>query len=358
MISIRRHIRKILWAVLVILAFTAAGSQWLLLSRAGNQPPALPPTATGESAGPRAVCFGHVDVEPGISSLYPVQPGRVQTVHVRDNEAVKAGTVLLSLDKRMAESLVQQAEADWQAAVAQSEQAEKLVPQQALKEAEQQAAIDALSHRLKAAELALSRKAGLVGIQVNEKEVEAARAQNNELEAALRGEQKKLDELRLNDPRLAIRRAKADVAAKKAKLDQANLALSECDFKAPTDGTVLRVLVNPGEILGMPARQPAIWFCPQLPRIIRAEVEQEFAGRVAVGQDAAIQDDTSAAVTWRGKVIRIADWYTHRRSILQEPLQLNDVRTLECIIALEPGQPPLRIGQRVRVVIGPGGTGR
>ena len=36
---------------------------------------------------------------------------------------------------------------------------------------------------------------------------------------------------------------------------------------------------------------------------------------------------------------------------VQDPLQLNDVRTLECIIAVETGQPPLRIGQRVRVVL-------
>jgi hypothetical protein len=32
---------------------------------------------------------------------------------------------------------------------------------------------------------------------------------------------------------------------------------------------------------------------------------------------------------------------------------MNDVRTLECLVVLEPGQPPLRIGQRVRVLIGP-----
>jgi hypothetical protein len=81
-------------------------------------------------------------------------------------------------------------------------------------------------------------------------------------------------------------------------------------------------------------------------------VEQEFTGRVAVGQPALIQDDTSGAVTWRGKVRRLSDWYSHRRSIWQEPLQLNDVRTLECIIDLDPRQPPLRIGQRLRVLLG------
>jgi hypothetical protein len=72
---------------------------------------------------------------------------------------------------------------------------------------------------------------------------------------------------------------------------------------------------------------------------------------VAAWQAALVQDDTSASDTWRGRVLRVSDWYTHRRSILQEPFQFNDVRTLECIVALDAGQPQLRIGQRVRVTI-------
>jgi hypothetical protein len=47
----------------------------------------------------------------------------------------------------------------------------------------------------------------------------------------------------------------------------------------------------------------------------------------------------------------MSDWYTHRRSILLEPSQQNDVRTLECIVEVDPGQPPVRIGQRMRVTI-------
>src|SRR5262249_16255631 len=123
-------------------------------------------------------------------------------------------------------------------------------------------------------------------------------------------------------------------------------------IKAPTAGTVLRVLVNPGEMLGTARREPAVQFCPKGQRLVRAEVEQEFAGSVSLGQAAAVQDDSKAGTTWAGKVSRISDWYTQRRSIIQEPLQINDVRTLECLIALDPGQPQLRIGQRVRVSIG------
>jgi hypothetical protein len=37
--------------------------------------------------------------------------------------------------------------------------------------------------------------------------------------------------------------------------------------------------------------------------------------------------------------------------VAEEQLQLKDVRTLECLIALESGQAPVRIGQRVRVTV-------
>ena len=54
---------------------------------------------------------------------------------------------------------------------------------------------------------------------------------------------------------------------------------------------------------------------------------------------------------WRGTVTHVSDWYTQRRSTLLEPMQFNDVRTLEVIIRPEKGKDPLRIGQRVRVTL-------
>ena len=141
--------------------------------------------------------------------------------------------------------------------------------------------------------------------------------------------------------------------AKEARRDQAQQALEECTLRAPADGEVLRVLVGPGDVLGAQPKQPAILFCPKKPMLIRAEVSQEFASRVHVGQHASIQDDTDASQTWKGKVVRVSSWYTHRRSIMQEPLQLNDVRTLECIVAFDDPDPPgIRIGQRMLIKIG------
>jgi multidrug resistance efflux pump len=345
----RRSSRLVPALGVAILAASLAGAGWLLRAHAA----AGPGPATEEAAPPKLVCFGYADVEAGVASLYPLQPGQVERVPVKEGQAVHAGDVLVRLDHRTADCLVRQARADLAAARAQQEQARQLLAQQPLREAEQQAVLDTLAARLRGAEWLLARREELRGVQVSDKEVEAARAQCDEVKAMIRGEERKLDELRLNDPRQSLARAEADVEAKQARLDQALLALDQCDLKAPSDGAVLRVLVSAGDVLGPQPRQPAVFFCPEGPRIVRAEVDQEFAAGVALGQPAVLQDDGRSGLTWHGQVYRVSDWYTHRRSILQEPLQLNDVRTLECLIAVDSGQPPLRIGQRFQVTLQP-----
>jgi hypothetical protein len=65
---------------------------------------------------------------------------------------------------------------------------------------------------------------------------------------------------------------------------------------------------------------------------------------------AVIKDDTRAdSPAWVGRVQRIAGWVAPRRSVLLEPGELNDVRTAEVVIALDPSPHPLWIGQRVQV---------
>jgi multidrug resistance efflux pump len=302
---------------------------------------------------PRVVCFGHVDVEDGVASLYPLVSGRVLSVPGRENTEVKQGAELVRLDDELARLRTKEAEADLDAAKEQLAQAQKLREQQRLKVSQQEAAITAVTQRLAGSREIRDRKRELEkGMHVSPRDVRAAEALVKELEAVQEAEKQKLEELNLNDPGISIRRAQAEVDAKESRLEQARRGVKECVVSAPADGFALRIMVRPGEVLGPQPRQPAVLFCPKGPRVVRAEVEQEYAGRVTVGQTAYVQDDTTSSTTWRGKVIRISDWYTHRRSILQEPFQINDVRTLECIVALDADQPALRIGQRVRVVVG------
>lgn len=344
----RRGVIHLSWSAgLALLAGGVLGS-----ARSHSRPTSPEPAPVSLVTSPDVVCFGHVDVEGGVASLHPLASGRVSRVDVHEGERVRSGSVLLALDDRLARARVREAEAALRAAHAQLAQALQLPGQYRSKIAQQEGAAEAARHRLEAGRKVLARKRELARLdQLDIKEADAAEPVVRELHAVTRIEEEKLRDLRLADPAPVVERARIEIGAKEAQLDQARRGQEECLLQAPGDGTVLRILASPGDVLGTPAAQAAILFCPLKPRIIRAEVEQEFAGHVAPGQHASIQDDTTGGRTWSGRVFRISDWYTHRRSVLQEPFQFNDVRTLECLVAVDPGQPPLRIGQRVRVAL-------
>jgi HlyD family secretion protein len=355
-------LRVMLLVGLAALLTSAAGARWLLLGTSPFSPWERGDGGERSARGAAVVCFGYVDIEHGVTPLYPLVPGRVIGVEVGETQAVKTGTVLIRLDDRLARLRLQEAEADAEAAQAQYLQAEKAPEQHQAQLAQQRAAIKAVQHRLAGARLVLARKRDLEQLQqLNPKEVEATASTVHELEAAEAAEHAKLAELQLLDPTIIVKRAKADVKAKQARLDQARRGVEECVLAAPSDGRVLRILVSPGEVLGPHPQQPAVIFAADGPRWIRAEVTQEFAGLVAVGQTASIEDEYAPSTLtpavegqgrgWRGKVVRLADWYAPSRSTTPDLLHLNETRSLECLIQLDADQPPLRIGRRMRVTI-------
>lgn len=331
-------------AVLIV-TFAGAGANFRGSSTAS-------PADDAKTEALTVACFGHVDVKHGVASLYPTQPGRVAEVLVEEGQTVKKGTVLLRLEDASVKLQIAEAQADLEAARSQLAQVRKAPEQHQAKIAQMQAGIAALKERLAAAKHVSADKEDLAakGL-IRQTEMTVARDQVKEVEALLRVEEAKLAELRLHDPATDVRRAEENIAAKQARLGQAQEQLKECSLRAPTDGKVMRTLVGPGDMLGTVAKQAAVLFCPDTPRFIRAEVDQEFAYRLAIGQPATIQDDSNSSAKWTGRVSAISDWYTNRRSILQEPMQANDVRTLECLISLDPDQAPLKIGQRVRIHI-------
>jgi len=351
-----RRLSTWIWVFLglTVLAASFAGTSmlWPTGAKADNNPNPNGPTEM-------AVCFGHVDAPNGVIPIAPSTGGRVVEVFVNEGDYVRERSrvfrtpgVLFRLDSAHAELGVMAAEQDWLAATESLKQAEKLPEQHKSQLRQQQFAIEAAESEVKRAEALLAKTERFHGIgQASDEDLKAAKELKNKAIKAKEAEEAKRDELTLQLPDVGVRRAQINVQAKKVQLDLAQKALDECTVKAPCDGTVLRRMVNVGDLIGTPPSQPSLIFCPDLPRIVRAEVEQEFASRVFVGQMAQIQDDTRASSTWRGKVKQISDWYSPKRSVLLEPKQFNDVRTLECIVELEPGQPPLKIGQRVRVTL-------
>jgi HlyD family secretion protein len=308
---------------------------------------------SGQRTAEGVVCTGYVDLEHGIRSLAPLRPGRVAAIVGRENEHVEAGAPILRLEDQDAKFQVQAGEAALTAAEIQLEEARKLAEQQRARLAQQQSALEAAGFRVHAAREMLRRKEEQVKDNlVSSEEVTIRRDELKALEQQELAEREKLAELKTVDPALAVSKARAQLKLSQINRDQALHQLDECTLKAPVAGTVQRISVGAGDIVtGNPA-QPIVRFAPDEAPLVRAEVNQEFADRVRVGQTALIRDDARSGAKWRGKVERIADWYEKRRPTTQDPSAFTDVRTVECLISIDPGQPPLRLGQRMRVMIG------
>ncbi|HEV3118266.1 MAG TPA: hypothetical protein VGY58_14545 [Gemmataceae bacterium] len=330
-----------------------AGSIFALRSWAAGDSEAADGRAAAATAKSRAVvCLGDVDLEHGITALSVLRPGRVSEVLAQENSNVPAGAVLLRLDDCLPRLQVAEARVALANARNRLLRARKAPAQQQARLEQQQQAIAAAGQRLAAARSLLARKHKLAEAQqLAAEELAAAQNEVKQLEAGEQAERARLAEVQLNDPALDVQQAELDVKLAGVRLDEALHALDECSLKAPQAGTVLRILAGPGDILPKQPNQPAVLFALHGPRLVRAEVDQEFAPGVKVGQAASVQDDSPSGLTWRGRVLRVADWYTQRRNPVHEPFELRDVRTVECLIALDADQPLPRLGQRVRVTI-------
>jgi HlyD family secretion protein len=348
--------RGLLWPLILVAVGAALISTAVRFTRTAAAP-TLPPPAAAAPAGEGhegVVCFGTVDLERGVASLYPLQPGRVAEVLVSENQEVTQGVELLRLEDGITRSRLAEAETAVLLAHLQLRQARKQPELHRGRVAQQQAMKDAMDSRVAAARRALAREERLAkSVIITELDRSISEEKIREMEALARAEAERLAELEAQDVELEIRRAEYELKAAEDRREQARLALEECRVRAPRPGTVLRILVGPGDVLvGAQPGQPAVLFAADGPQVIRATVEQEFASRVKEGEPALVRDEADPTASWRGRVGRVAGWYNQRRMVLHDPSQLSDVRTLECVVVLEPGQPRLRLGQSVRILIG------
>ena len=133
----------------VVLAVSTAGAIFALHPNGPKlvQPVPAPPAPEPVRYAP-VVVYGFVDLEPGVMPLYPLQPGRVVEVLVRENESVKKDKPILRLDDRLARARLAEAKADLADAEAQLVLAQKLPEQYKLKSDQQKAANTPLAPKI------------------------------------------------------------------------------------------------------------------------------------------------------------------------------------------------------------------
>jgi multidrug resistance efflux pump len=298
--------------------------------------------------------LGIVDIAGGVTPVYPLQIGRVKSIEAKENESIKAGAPLFHVDDSVQQLKVRQAESDLEGARKQLAIAEAGVEEVDKQIEAQKNAIAAAGNKVKLAHLGHDKQKRFEekGIEGDKETLQAAEIAVQQAELAVKGEEAKLVVMQATKSKVEgyVDAAKENIKAKQAQLDEARNAVMECIVRAPDDGTPLRININKGETLGANPRQAAILFAAAKPMLVRAEVEQEFVGKVHQNQNVIIKDHVTEVECARGKVARLALWYAPRRTLIAEIVPLNsDSRTLECVIEITSTSQTIRIGQRVSV---------
>ncbi len=106
-------------------------------------------------------------------------------------------------------------------------------------------------------------------VDTSQGELEAAEARAERLEAPARADE--------------LRSAEARVSAAQAELNLANIHLAKCEVRAPRQGRMLDLHVEPGELTGPDAHEPLVILSDTSIVRVRAYVEELDAPRMRVG---------------------------------------------------------------------------
>jgi len=122
-------------------------------------------------------------------------------------------------------------------------------------------------------------------------------------------------------------------------------------LRAPADCTVLRVLLEPGELVGPGQTVLAVADCSVLR--VRAQVEELDVMNVRLSQLATVTADGLPNLVLSGRVVQYAAALSAKTDYRNQPAERMDVRVLEVLIELD-GSCDLPIGLPVDVLIAKG----
>jgi multidrug resistance efflux pump len=371
-----RRLRFALFFVgVVVMIGSLLGARALTGSHEEKAKAESPGAASPTIVGP--VVLGTVDSNPQPISygLPPVlQSGTIEKRFVKDGDEIHAGDALYSFDTSSLRRTLEVAEravdvARTKVSEARESESQHLakvdIQEVAVKIAEQKKTLQMEYYEL----IKTNLKNYYKSQEILETQWDANLRKDDKLFAAhvaletasseLQLKQKELNVMRegAKMAKIMVEQAEAGVEQAKAQVASARNAIELCTLRAKIDGSIEQVTISEGTTLGISTPKPALWLIPAGPRIVRAEIEAEFAHRVSsslLGKEVTIYDNTDPKLTYRGKIRLISDAFLLKRS--SEGILGSDTRVLEAqidVIDAKPAnRPPLRIGQRVRVDMG------
>jgi membrane fusion protein (multidrug efflux system) len=294
-------------------------------------------------------------VEGKIIRISPKVSGQVIALHVDDNQAVKAGEVLLQIDPADYQAKVDQAAAAVQAAESAVEQAKAVVLRADANVGEAEAALRAAQAEAKRRASDYRRYEAMGTDGVSEQQLETAKhaadAADDQREAA----SKKLVAAgaELNVAKTNVATAQAQVSAAKAQFRFAQLQLEYTRVVAPESGTVTKKNVESGAFVA--AGQPLMSIVPR-ERWVIANFKEVQLQRMRVGQSVEVRFDSYPDQPLHGRVQSMQSGTGSRFQLLPPENATGNwvkvVQRLPVKIVFEPDQPDVeRLAQGMSVEV-------
>jgi HlyD family secretion protein len=261
--------------------------------------------------------YGNVDIRE-VELAFRV-PGRLAAMDVDEGETVTAGQHLAQIDPQPYKDALAAAEAGVQQARANVDKLESGARPQEVQQA--RAAVREAEAAAKDAERNFERQKGLVESGASSQRIlDAAAAQRDATAARLAATREALalaeEGFRAED----IAAARANLAAAVARRDQAQTQLDDTALTAPSDGTLLARVREPGSMLmqGTPVYSLSL----NNPVYVRAYVSEPDLGATAPGTTVRVTTDASDKV-YRGRI----GFVSPRAEFTPKSVETADLRT-------------------------------
>ena len=283
------------WLVLMAMLVMAGCSRGADVARVAKTAPA-----------PLAVAQGVVDAEAGLIRIRAARDGIVGQTLAEETDHVAAGQVLARLQDR-------QARLDLDVIAAQVADRQAQVELAAAKAAGSQRDADRLNRLAKAdAEPRQDAERAATAAAI-------AHSEQRQAQAALREAQ--------------------------ARRELGAYEVSAREIRAPVSGRLVRRTAAPGAFVS--AATSLFVLEPDGRRVIRAELDEAFAGKVRPGMRAVVTRQYQAGASYSAQVLRVSDLLAGP-SLPDEPTAKADTRVVTVVLALT-GPQDLRLGERVLV---------
>lgn len=264
---------KIIVVAVVLLAI-AAGLWWWLQQTDNDQA--------------QLRLYGNVDIREVQMAFR--QPGRLAQLHFDEGDSVQAGALMATLDAQPYQDGLAAAQAAVWLAEAELQKMQKGLRPQEIEQA--RAAVKQSMAVATEAERNLRRQTKLLSTGASsQRTVDSALAARDQASAAVSSAQAALSQasegFRVED----IAAAKARLASAQASLAQATTALADTELLAPSAGTVIARVREPGSMVS--AQSTVYSLSLDSPVYVRAYVGEPDLGRIAPGTKVWVSNDSS-----------------------------------------------------------------